>query len=400
MVQAQSPSQLKTGNYSDVTEALIDAGVIKPPLKLATLSDIHLGHRRTRTLEITTNLKCAVADNPETAQLDIIFLAGDVFDTLLNLPHEDIVEIDRWILYLLRLCKKYDIKLRILEGTPSHDWEQSQRFIDMDAQHQVGCDVRYIKGMDIEYMPEFERHILYIQDQYAATTEKTLEDARALMAARGITYVDIAIMHGQFDRQVPPQADCPKHDSDAYLGMVRELICIGHDHHYWTYDKIVAQGSFDRLAHNEEEPKGHIRAFLRGDGTREVRFVENTGAKKFVSVDCQGLDVETSLAKINTQIADLPDDSYVRLILELGHHLLQQPSVLIRTWPQFRWSKPKIVKPDDKKKEDEQAASVPAFQAITLTRDNLPKLLLERIGMSAPDDRVMEQAALILEELL
>jgi hypothetical protein len=379
---------------------MIAAGIIKPPLKLLTISDIHLGHRRTRTPEITANLRRAVPHSPETELLDIIFLAGDVFDSLLNLPHEDLMEIDNWILYLLRLCKKYGIRLRILEGTPSHDWGQSKRFIELNEQHEIGCDVRYIKGMDIEYMPEFERHILYIQDQYATTTERTLADVHALMAARGISYVDIAIMHGQFDRQVPPQATCPKHPADEYLKIVRELICIGHDHHYWTYDRIVAQGSFDRLAHNEEEPKGHIRAFLRGDGSREVQFVENTTAKKFVSIDCQGLSVPETGVKINAMTAELPTDSYVRLIVEKGHPLLAQPGVLVRTWPQLSWSKPKVISPDDRKDDETQAAAVPAFQAITLTRDNLPKLLLERIGMSAPDDRIMEQAALILEELL
>lgn len=399
MEQTLSPSPTTIGSYSDVEGAMIAAGIIKPPLKLLSLSDIHLGHRRTRTPEITANLRRAVPHSPETELLDIIFLAGDVFDSLLNLPHEDIVEIDRWILYLLRLCKKYDIKLRVLEGTPSHDWGQSQRFVELNELHEIGCDLRYVKGMDIEYMAEFDRHILYIQDQYASSPEKTLADVHALMAARGINYVDIAIMHGQFDRQVPPQATSPKHSADEYLKIVRELICIGHDHHYWTYDKIVAQGSFDRLAHNEEEPKGHIRAFLRGDGTREVQFVENTTAKRFVSVDCQGTGVEQAGERIRATVADLPDDSFVRLIVEAGHPLLSQPGVLVRTWPQFQWSKPKIIKPDQKQ-ADELVAEVPAFQAITLTRDNLPKLLLERIGMSAPDDRIMEQAALILEELL
>jgi DNA repair exonuclease SbcCD nuclease subunit len=380
---------------------MIAAGIIKPPLKLATLSDIHLGHRRTRTPEITANLRRAVPHSPETEKLDIIFLAGDVFDTLLNLPHEDIIEIDRWIVYLLRLCKKYGIKLRVLEGTPSHDWEQSQRFVDLNELYAIDCDLKYVKGMDIEYMPEFDRHILYIQDQYAATTEKTLADVHALMAARGIAYVDIAIMHGQFDRQVPEMATCPKHSAEEYLKIVRELICIGHDHHYWSYDKIVAQGSFDRLSHNEEEPKGHIRATLRGDGTREVQFVENKDAKKFISIDCQGTDTDQALNKIDQAVIGLPDDSYVRPILSQGHPLITQHGVLLRRWPQFQWSKPKIISTDKKQAGEEDAKlEAPAFQAITLTRDNLPKLLLERIGMSAPDDRIMEQAALILEELL
>jgi UDP-2,3-diacylglucosamine pyrophosphatase LpxH len=97
-------------------------------LNVASISDIHLGAKRTPTRHILQNLRLAFPDNEETGALDLICLVGDVFDTLLSLNHEDLVEIKIWIAEFLRLCVKHGIKLYILEGTPSHDWWQSHSF--------------------------------------------------------------------------------------------------------------------------------------------------------------------------------------------------------------------------------------------------------------------------------
>lgn len=371
----------------------------KPAIKVCVLSDIHLGHRRNSTRGIVKNLMRAIGDNTKTAQFDIIFLAGDVFDSLLTLPNDDIYEIDCWIRHLLMICAKYNILLRVLEGTPSHDWKQSRRFIDINEMWNIGAPVRYIEDLEVEYIPEIDRHVLYIPDQHSDSTDKTLEIARETMRAKGLIQVDLAIMHGQFDYQVPPQAHVPKHDSAAYLEMVRELIFIGHDHHHTRYERIIAQGSFDRLAHNEEEAKGHVEATLLGDGTSQVTFVENTGAMKFITIDCQQLEPEQAFAKINQSLVDIPPMSQVRLLLEAGHPLTDQSSTLLRMFPEYTWTRPKIIKPDE---IADQHADVPVqqFTAITITRENIGQLLIERLERRALENKTMEHACLILEEIV
>lgn len=370
----------------------------KPSIRLLVASDIHLGHRRNSASEIIANLRSAVGDNPQTAQLDILFIAGDLFDTLLHLPADSISEIDQWIKYLLTLCAKHNILLRILEGTPSHDWKQSQRFVDINELWQLKAPVKYFDTLAIEYIAEIDRHVLYVPDQYSASTEKTLEEVRALMKARSLTQVDIAIMHGQFDYQVG-SLPVPKHDSKAYLELVRELISIGHDHHFTMKDRIVAQGSFDRLAHGEEEPKGHITAYLPGDGTVEVTFVENVNAKKFVTVDCRGLDTEHALGKVNALTAGLPPGSQVRTLFDPGHPLIQQPGLFVRTWPLLVWSKPKVERSTTAPALLQDLTNLAAPEAMAITRDNIVKLLMERMSHMTRDPRVLEQAQLLLEEV-
>ena len=80
-------------------------------LHLAVVSDIHLAHKRNPASRIIQNLRDAFPDNVETAQLDLIVLAGDVFDGLISLPDDEVTDIKAWITYMLRLCKKHDIIL-------------------------------------------------------------------------------------------------------------------------------------------------------------------------------------------------------------------------------------------------------------------------------------------------
>ena len=86
-----------------------------------------------------------------TQQLDIIILAGDVFDRQLQLAEDVVFEIHQWMCSFLALCKKYDITLIVLEGTPSHDWKQSEWFNQINLEYNIGADVHYAKTLDIAY---------------------------------------------------------------------------------------------------------------------------------------------------------------------------------------------------------------------------------------------------------
>lgn len=163
------------------------------------MSDLHLGAKKNTAAEIIKNIKIEFPDNSETGLLDIIFIAGDVFDGLLALPDEDVVVIDLLIAYMLNLCVKHNIILRILDGTKSHDWYQSERFISIAKLTQSSADVKYIKDLSIEYIEELGINVLYVPDEWDSSTDKTLEQVHSLLKAKGLTQVDYAVMHGMFD---------------------------------------------------------------------------------------------------------------------------------------------------------------------------------------------------------
>lgn len=366
-------------------------------LYMAVMSDIHLGHKRNPTQEIIRNLRVAFPDNAETAELDIIWLAGDVFDDLLYLNDHDVLEIDAWIVSLLLICKKYHILLRVLEGTPSHDWKQSNRFESMNEVTGIGADLKYVKDLSIEYIERFGITVLYVPDEWD-NTETTLSQVHDLLRAKGLDKVDYAIMHGQFEYQLPAHiTKAPRHSSEAYHNLVKELIFIGHVHIHTRNNRIIAQGSFDRLSHGEEGPKGHVRAKVYENGDRDVVFVENTGAKKFVTVRCNNMDLEDTLNEIDDHVRDLPEGSFVRVEGNHDNPIFTNMDVLIRRYPLFTWNK--LTRQDDEVDspiiEDETV-----FIPITITRENLPALLLERVAGTGVSEPVFNAAEALLLEVL
>lgn len=367
--------------------------------EFAVISDIHLGSKRNTSEEIIANLDREFKDDSEFAKLDLIVLAGDVFDSLLN--SVDVLVIDVWIARFLSLCKKHDVSVRVLKGTPSHDWEQSCRFVYINEKvSNIGADLIYINDLSIWYEEKFDMNFLFVPDEWSATTEQTLSQVRDLLKNKGLEKVDYAWMHGNFDYQIPEHIKIQKHDSKAYLEIVKHLIFIGHIHTYSNYDRIYAQGSFDRMGHGEEEPKGYLRVTRYPDGHHEVRFIENKGAKKFVTLNYTGLDVETIISKAKEDTADLPQGSYVRIQAEYQNPIFTNMDVLVRAVPHCSWSK--LPKDNDDKESLEVTSSDDddTYIPIEIHRGNIRELLIDRLKTLPVESIVHDRAIEYLDEIV
>jgi hypothetical protein len=369
----------------------------KRKLHVAVLSDIHLGDTRNTAPEIIVNLDIALPDNAETASLDMIWLAGDVFDKLLFLSNEHVHDIDLWFSRLLERCAKHNIKLRILDGTKSHDWYQSRRVETIKEIMGNKCDIKYVRDLSIEYIPEFDINILYVPDEWQPSTERTLTQVKDLLRAKGLDKVDYAVMHGQFEYQLPAHVEAQKHSSSEYLKLVRGLITIGHVHTYSRYDRIVAQGSFDRMGHNEEEAKGHIRFTAHPDGTHDVVFVENKGAKKFITIRCKGLTLEETLIKIDLTVGGVPDGAYMRVEADADNPILTNLDSVIRNYTRFTWAK---IAREAKAEEEEILQQQVTAVTASLTQDNLGQLMMEKLAATGATADMLAFSDEVLTEVL
>lgn len=346
--------------------------------KLAVVSDIHLGNKRNTADFIIKNLRQAFPNNSETADLDMIVLAGDVFDDLLHLSDPFIHDIDCWITDFLRLCVLFDITVRVIKGTPSHDWNMSARFHTLNHISEIGCDLKYVDELSIEHIDRFNIDVLYVPDEWDESCEKTLSQVHQLMTLKGIKQVDYAFMHGQFEFQLPEFVKAPRHDSASYLSIVRKLIFIGHVHIFSRHDRIIAQGSFDRLSHNEQSAKGHVRAVVY-DEDYELTFVENKNARRFDTIECSDLDLAQTLKTIESVVKDIPDESFVRISCTRDNPILTNMDQLAKDWPTITWSKVVRETEDDIKNSKNNSLSDNEFIPITITRDNIHKLITERL---------------------
>ena len=370
---------------------------ISEEFTFAVVSDIHLGSKRNPTEDIVSNLNREFDDNTYFSQLDLLVLAGDVFDNYLS--SIDVIPIVVWFSRLIRLCKKHDVALRVLEGTPSHDWKQSTWFDYINEQvTDINADVRYVKDLSIWYEEKFDMNFLFVPDEWSATSEQTLEQVRQLLKDKGLEKVDYAFMHGGFEFQYPSFLKVQKHDSQAYLKIVKHLIFIGHIHTYSNFERIYAQGSFDRLSHGEEEPKGYLRVHRHKDGFHDVQFIENKGAKKFITVDCRDLDLEASLLKIEELTGKLPHGSYTRIRAFENHPIFTSMDEVLKKFPHCKWSKDPV---EVKEKETEETEiQNTAFKSFEITPTNVKELLVNRILNLKIGTEVFDRTNYYIDEML
>lgn len=346
--------------------------------RIASASDLHLAHNNNSPKEMIPLLKAAFPRDKETALLDVIVLPGDIYDHQLPLPDPQVNEIDEWIIWKLRMCKAMDIDLWILRGTPSHDRNQSERFVFLNDTLKIGCNLTYVDELKIVWMPKFGIHVLFVPDEWTDSAEKTLEEVHQLMMIAGIKKVDYAIMHGQFEYQLPPVVKAQKHNSEAYLSIVDKLIFIGHVHQFSKHERIIAQGSFDRTTHGDEKPKGHVRALVRSADDYELTFVENTGAKIFKTVNCRELDFDASYAKVMEEAKDLPDNAFVRIVADLGNPIIQTVAKFEEHYPLYQWSA--LAKASEEKTFLEQTQLLQLkeeYIPIEINKSNIQKLIVD-----------------------
>lgn len=355
-------------------------------IQYLVIGDVHLGSDRTKTVFIVKNLDeffDHYRDDSRFANIDAIFIAGDLFDKSLSLTSDDAYEILLWMGRLMRFCYRRKIALRILRGTPSHDREQaklSEVMYHFMKKSNQDFDFKYVDTLHIEKNEKLGLNILYVPDEWNSNNDVTLQQTKELMKSEDLHELDIAIMHGSFKYQLPfAPPSVPMHDEAAYLSMVKYHISIGHVHEFSTFDRIVAEGSFDRLNHGTEDPKGGVLFTIDENGSR-YEFIENHNAKVYKTIDLKHKDVDRSIIQVGKAVQKLPMDSYIRIKTTKDHPLYQAFGELQNKFPNFNFSK--LTKEDEQDAYELIANTVNldnGYVPIHIHRDNIVGLVTETI---------------------
>lgn len=351
-----------------------------------TISDVHLG-KRGRTIEILKNLKWYLGPEnpwyPQIRDVDILFIAGDLFDDSLDFKSDEVHEIILWLSQLFHFCNVHDIRLRILEGTPSHDHRQS-RIADTALRIlKDPLDFRYISKIEVEIFEDLGVSCLYIPDEYGTGPDANYQECFDALRQAGLSQADIGIYHGFFKFQLPAAIkDHPAHDENSHLSLIKGFINIGHDHSFKTYKRLIVQGSFDRLSHGEEEPKGGVLCVHNPDSENRFHFVENKHAKVFKTVDLKSPDLEKSLTQLRKALAKIPELSYVRIRARKTHPLYLAFEELKIKFPMYNFSKKSV---EDEQEESDTLASThqstdDKFMPIHINKDNIVELLMREVS--------------------
>lgn len=366
----------------------------------AVIGDIHIGHHKTTSTEMISKLYATFPDTSETAALDLLVLNGDVFDTLLHRNDLYSGTIDTWIFNLLTLCSKHKIKLRALEGTPSHDRKQCQAFVDAIERHSIVIDFAYITDVYVETLADNQVSLLYVPDEWDTDLHNCYTEAVKKITEAGLQKVDLAFMHGAFDFQYPAHVPVETYDSQLWQPLVNYGIFINHVHQFNEHGVITAPGSFDRLCHGDENAKGHVRGTIKKDGLFKT-FVQNTRAKIYMDVDCCGLSVEEALEKVENAVRELKTPgSFIRLLYRRTDNISKAKDYFRMAYPRFYWDD-KIIDPEGKK---DMKGLLPTrddlYVPTSLTAGLLPGIIERRmVALNTPDAIVRHAMKLLLEHL-
>jgi len=392
------PKQLKSQSSKSLVSIRSDIETKEPGvMRGAVLSDLHLGTERNPTSEKIQKIRAATIDSPSFDRLDYLFFAGDTYDSNLNHSSEVVIEIDIWIADTLRACVKHNVALRVLLGTRSHDHNQPRRFTAINYLAEIGADIKYIS--DIDVMVEKGMSFLYIPDDVDRDTDKIYHRAKTMMMDKGLEQVDFAIMHGQFEYQLPAVVKAPKHNSKKYLDLVKHYIFIGHVHVRSTFERIIAQGSFDRDKHGEEKPKGHVEFEVNyNTEERRCKFIVNKNAKIFKTLKITQSDIEKVLEYVKAQITDrIPDGSFVRLMAPKNHPLHTNVASVARLFPMITFTANQAE--EEKSEAVNLIDEVPTYQAIDITPENIVELVIEKAKTLTDDSGLLDECQRLLSVL-
>ena len=344
------------------------------------LSDIHGGHNRTPTDFITSNLRSYfIKYKKKIENVDIIFISGDTFDRLLAINSPDSIIMYNWLTELVNFCSKHGIKLRILEGTPSHDWKQVKLLYEIINKFNIDVDFKYVENIEIENMVirDLELSVLYIPDEIKDNAEEIWKEVTKTLEENNMDKVDLIVMHGAFKYQIPIKNLDFLHDENRYISITNYLINIGHVHNHSEFDKILCPGSFDRLTFaDENDKKGGWLVRLYEDGNVEKEFLENTTAMVFKTID---LTKEAS--QINKILKHIPDYSNIRLLVNKDDSIKELVNELQFKYPNKRFIIKDIDKKDSKEININKDNKKELFK-FKINKDNIKNLIIEEIGYS------------------
>lgn len=337
-------------------------------MKAIVISDIHFGHHKNKTENIVQELKSFLQSiKPYLKEAGYIIIPGDVFDRLLPFGSDDSVLIANFFRWLDGFADSFELKVIVLNGTVSHDYFQNRLL----KHYFVKTPFLFVDSMAIHNVDGL--NVLFIPDDLPQTHIKQQEMVLKLMQEKGIEKLDMAIMHGMFKHHIDI-ASVPSFDDDFFLDIVKHYIIIGHNHTHKVFKRIITPGSFSRLVHGEEEPKGGLYIEVcEPMGDRYV-FLENKNAMIFKTVNMIGEHV--TIDNVWKEVKKYKRGSYIRVKADRSNLDRNMQYDIINKFKDYHMS----FDFEKKIKENEEAR----LTAVTAKVDISPALLREKLLEELP----------------
>lgn len=314
----------------------------KNSVNVIFISDIHFLNSRVSSFDLANRIIEMLQPVFIENEIDYLVIAGDIFDEAGYLPQDDFLHIHAWFATLLELARINNTKIRILEGTPSHDRKQSKHLaaINQNSSHATQVEVKYMDKITL-LMEDDGSTWLYVPDEVHHDPEVVLELVKEKLHENGLSSVDFIVTHGMYNHHLKTGMFIPAHDADAYLALANLYIDNGHIHTSSVYKKrFITNGSADRLKQGEEEKKGawHLEVSNKGVHGDRLTFIENKKATYIVTINLLDYTFEKALIAIEKHCHPT-EKRYIRL--DIGEELHANGIVrhFADKYPFIHWAK-------------------------------------------------------------
>lgn len=358
--------------------------------RIIFFGDVHLLHPNTPTFVIVINLLRMIRLVLSRGPVDAIFILGDLFDERGSLDADDAHEAIAFLNELLDLCKKNNIRLVVLEGTPKHDRKQSKLLLKLND--KIEADIDYYDDLTVYKDKKLDLTVGLVPDEYRTDAKETTKLFKELMKSKGYNRLDIIGLHGFFEFQIPHIQSVGNFDSRVWQSMVKYGIYTNHDHNQKLYGKIRVNGSPDVLTHGEVGTKGITVADIKPDGVDNY-FVINNSACPYLTVAGDGKsddviikEVEEALNKLKV----LPFGKFGRLRVTYPHDSDIRP--LIRSMSEQSGVEIQASRLTDKNKirKVNEIFATKTQDDIHLDGPTITRLLKERVGDMPLVDKILK----------
>lgn len=247
--------------------------------KLLVIGDIHFGYYPAELLY--KEFKLVI--NNITKDIDVVFIAGDYFDTKLSLSSKQSIYAIKTFCDILDKCEQTNTKLRMIRGTASHDPENQLVNLSSIAKSSKVDFKLYLTVGEEELFPDF--NVLYVPEEYMENKDEYYKEFFNKK-------YQCIIGHGMFEEtnyvtnKTLNMKKYPVFNSAFIEKICDGPIIFGHIHKSQKIrNRIMYTGSFTRSRYGEEEDKGFIiSTYETENNSTDFKFIVNDKATKFDTV--------------------------------------------------------------------------------------------------------------------
>lgn len=303
-------------------------------LKVIGIGDLHFGHPRVNAESLYKKLRACLY--PELKDTHILFITGDTYDQLLTVNSKAHHFASLFISDLLHISSQTGMQLRILHGTFTHDRDQLAVFNTLKIPH---ARYKVINSIYVEEITDLRfqdnqipgsLRIGYLPDNlpYKYSTD-AIEQLKSMITVAGYDKLDILVGHGTFEHVTMNTAHKPAclYTLAQFARLVDGPIIMGHIHTPGQTKNVYYCGSFDRLAHGEEEDKGFyvFTDLMQQPGSWKARFVKNPYTIPFCTIVPEDT---TDIPRITRSFLETVEEKFPK---KSGYLRVLHPSAEVRT---------------------------------------------------------------------